>query len=409
MNHLNDDELVLHYYGEGGPRIVVVERHLGGCAQCARAYDALVRTLNAVTPPEYATAPDDMASLHRAIRARLHEQRTPQQKLRTMRPEEPAIIGLGWLVALAYPFSFQALFSSARLTLEPAAGVPLVMLTLAWSCAGPFVAAFALNQMAGRSLHRTSARALVAGAVIAAICPSLFLLVSRLSVGLSLNGGLWLWYGAIALAALTALVPWPRVSGSSERFLFIHRLSATVLTVYVLAHVVNQALAFVSVPAYTAMRGVMRVASDEPASYTLIVASVLVQIATGAAMGIKHVRAGAVARNLQAVSGWYLAAFLLTHVLSGLLPNPVSATVAAAGSSVADVSLLASVRGAAQLPFLLLGVAAFLFHVGVYARLAALAFLAETSVRRLSYAGMFVGTTVVVTVGLALCGIHLGR
>jgi hypothetical protein len=56
-----------------------------------------------------------------------------------------------------------------------------------------------------------------------------------------------------------------------------------------------------------------------------------------------------------------------------------------------------------------MGVAAFLFHVGVYARLSALTYLAEASVRRLSYAAMFVGTTVVVTVGLALCGIHLIR
>jgi hypothetical protein len=54
-------------------------------------------------------------------------------------------------------------------------------------------------------------------------------------------------------------------------------------------------------------------------------------------------------------------------------------------------------------------VASFLFHVGVYARLSALTYLADASVRRLSYAAMFVGTTVVMTVGLALCGIHLIR
>ncbi len=48
-------------------------------------------------------------------------------------------------------------------------------------------------------------------------------------------------------------------------------------------------------------------------------------------------------------------------------------------------------RSAEQLPFLLLRVALFLFHVGVYARRAALAYLAKASVRRLSYAGMVVG------------------
>jgi succinate dehydrogenase/fumarate reductase cytochrome b subunit len=153
----------------------------------------------------------------------------------------------------------------------------------------------------------------------------------------------------------------------------------------------------------------MRLASQQPASYALIVTAVAVQIATGAAMGVKNVRPGAIARNLQAVSGWCLAAFLLVHVFSGLLPSPPQVAREVATASVNQMNLLATPRSAAQLPFLLLGVAAFLFHVGIYARLAALAYMAEASVRRLSYAGVFVGTTVVVTIGLALCGIHLIR
>jgi succinate dehydrogenase/fumarate reductase cytochrome b subunit len=123
-------------------------------------------------------------------------------------------------------------------------------------------------------------------------------------------------------------------------------------------------------------------------------------------MGMQRVRAGAVARNLQAVSGWCLAAFLLVHVFSGLLIRQPQAATAVAPTAV-QFNLLATPRAAATLPFLLLGVTAFLFHVGVYARLAAVAYLAETSVRRLSYAGIVVATTLVVTVGLSLCGIHL--
>jgi hypothetical protein len=188
----------------------------------------------------------------------------------------------------------------------------------------------------------------------------------------------------------------------------VHRLSALVLTVFVLAHVVNQALAFVSVPAYTAMRSVMQVASQHPATYALIVGAVAIQITTGAAIGLKNVRAGAFVGNLQAVSGWYLAAFLLAHVFSPLLFSPPQVAVDVA-VPVGQFNLLATPRSAAQLPFLILGVATFLFHVGVYARLAALAYLAEASVRRLSYAGVAVATTVIVAVGLSLCGIHLIR
>jgi succinate dehydrogenase/fumarate reductase cytochrome b subunit len=140
----------------------------------------------------------------------------------------------------------------------------------------------------------------------------------------------------------------------------------------------------------------------------VIVAAAAIQMMTGAAMGMKRVQAGAVARNLQAVSGWYLAVFLLSHVFSGFLLSPPPGLPRAAASLV-PLNLLASPRAAAQLPFYLLGVAAFLFHVVVYARLAALAYFAEISVRRFSYAAATVATTIVVATGLSLCGVHLLR
>ncbi|HEY7189160.1 MAG TPA: hypothetical protein VH436_21530 [Vicinamibacterales bacterium] len=408
MTHLNDDDLVLHYYGEDGPRLVDVERHLQSCARCARAYEGLTRTLDAVTPPEFVEPADDTLAIRQQLLDRLHGQRSARAVSHATPDVEAGRIALTWLMPLVYPWSLQALVGSARGAQEHFLFVPLAALTLMWACAGPLVAVFALNRMAADRGARTSHRLLVAGALIAAISPALFLFVSRVNVSLSLNLGLWSWYAAIALGAGASLFRWPKWFYSTSRFSYVHRLSALVLAIFVLGHVINQALAFVSVPAYTAMRGVMRVASDQPVTYALILAAVVVQIATGAAMGMKNVRAGAVARNLQAVSGWYLAAFLLLHVFSGLLfSQPQAATTTA--TAVNQLNLLATPRAAASLPFLLLGVAAFLFHLGVYARLAALAYLAEASVRRLSYAGVFVATTVVVTVGLTLCGIHLAR
>jgi succinate dehydrogenase/fumarate reductase cytochrome b subunit len=400
VNHLTDDDLVLLYYGEDGARLVHAERHLQSCAHCARAYESLVRTLSAVTPPDVVEAPDDLAEL----RALLRGPSTPASS-----PSEVGAIALVWLAALVYPFSFQALYGSGRVAQDYAAGTLLVALTAAWACAGPFAATFALNRLTPDGFQRASSRLLVLGALMAAISPSAYLLVSRADTSLSLNLGLGSWAGALALSTLFASFRWPSHSYSTARFQYVHRISALVLTVFVLGHVVNQALAFVSVPAYDAMRSVMRVASRDPVMYTVIVAAVALQMATGAAMGLRRVRPGAVARNLQAVTGWYLAAFLLTHVFSGYLFTPPTQMTAAVAPAASQFNLLATERGAAQLPFLLLGVAAFLFHVGIYARLAALAYLAEASVRRLSYAAMFVGTTVVVTVGLALCGIHLIR
>jgi succinate dehydrogenase/fumarate reductase cytochrome b subunit len=405
VRHLSDDELVLHYYGEDGSRIVAAERHLKSCAQCARTYEALARTLRAVRPPEFVEAADDLAAIRQLLHDRLRSQQSPPA-VRPLLEGEAGLIALVWLVPVLYPLSFQALFSSARFAQEHIVGMPLVALTLMWACGGPFVAVFALTRMAVDRFERASTRLLACGALIAAISPPLFLLVSRVS--LSLNFGLWLWYAAIMLGSLIALFRWPKTSHSTARFLYVHRLSALVLTVFVSAHIINQTFAFFSVSLYTMMRSIMRVASQQPAMYSLIVGAVAIQMATGAAMGMKRVRAGALARNLQAVSGWYLAAFLLTHVFAALLfSQPQAATTVA--PSVNQFDLLAGPRSTAQLPYLLLGVAAFLFHVGIYARLAALAYLAEVSVRRLSYAAMFVGTTVVLTVGLALCGIHLIR
>jgi len=390
VSHLSDDELVLHYYGEDGPEIVSVERHLRSCDQCARSFAALSQTLTAVTPPEFGEGADELPALRPFI-------------LEHLRDRAPAgLIALVWLVPLLYPFSFRALFNSVQVVHEHVVGMALVALSLAWTFAGPFVAIYALNRGAVDRFDRASTRVLLFGALVAATSPALFVFASRAMPGL-----LW-WYVAVATACLMALPRWPSSTRAAASFLYVHRLSALIVTAFVSAHIINQAIAFFSLSSYTAMRGVMRIASQQPALYAVLVGAVGIQIVTGAAIGMRKVRAGSVAANLQAVSGWYLAAFLLVHVFSGLMfsPSPSTTTVA---PSATQFDLLATARLTAQLPFLLLGVSAFLFHIGLYGRLAALAHLAESSVRRLSYAAMLVGTTVVVTVGLALCGIHLIR
>jgi succinate dehydrogenase/fumarate reductase cytochrome b subunit len=401
VRHLSDDVLILHYYREDGPQVVAVEQHLRTCAQCAASYDALTGTLDAVTPPDLVEAPDDITTLRQLLREHVRDG-LPRARSLVGLQAAPALLALVWAVPAIYPFSSQALFASAQLAHEYPAAIALVALTLLWACAGPFVAVFALHRLPD-GVDRVSTRALTIGSLAAAISPALFLLASRADPGLSR------WYGALAAAALVSWLPWPRLTRSTMRLLYVHRLSALLLTVFVLAHVLNQAIAFVSLSSYTAMRNVMRVASQQPISYAVIVGAVAIQMATGAAIGMRNVRAGALASNLQAVSGWYLAAFLLSHVFSVFLFGlPAVATPTAAPAS-GSINLLVNARAAAQLPYYVLSVAAFLFHVGVYARLAALAYLAEASVRRLSYAAALAGTTVVVTVGLALCGIHLLR
>jgi succinate dehydrogenase/fumarate reductase cytochrome b subunit len=392
LRHLNEDDLILHYYGEDGPETVAVERHLQSCAQCTDAYDALTRTLTVVTPPEIVEAPDDRHELRQLLRESSRSQSWPT---------EAGAIALAWLVPVVYPFSLPAVYTSAQWAHDHIVAAALLVLTVLWACAGPVVAIGILHGIAD-SFDRVSTRLRALGALMAVVSPPLFMLVSRPGFGL------WPWYGAVALAAIAAVFPWPKTARSTVSLLFVHRLSALLLSVFVFGHVINQAIAFFSVPSYAAMRSIMRLASQQSVSYVVIVSSVAIQMVTGAAMGMKKVQAGALVRNLQAVSGWYLAVFLLSHVFSGFIfsrpPGPIR--VAATSD---PLNLLASAAATAQLPYYLLGVAAFLFHAGVYARLAALGYLAEASVRRLSYAAVLLATTIVVTIGLSLCGVHLIR
>jgi hypothetical protein len=398
VSHLSDDDLVLHYYGENGAEALPAERHLHSCARCAQTYEALTQTLRIVTP-DIVDVPGDAVAFEELLRAWVRgSSPTPAATLPWWQ-RDPAAVACAWLVPMLYPLSLPAVFASAQWAREQPAGIVLTTLSVLWACAGPLAAMLALHRLAG-GLDRVSARLRVLGAIMATIAPPLFLLVAGGQHARS-------WYAVMAGAAVLALVPWrPFASPRTLRLRPVHRLSAVVLGIFVLGHVIDQSLAFASVPSYAAMRGVMRLASQQSISYAVIVAAVAVQILSGTAMALKHVRAGACARNLQAVSGWYLAVFLLAHVFAGFVMSR-PASVSPAATSLTPPYLLASVTVVAQLPYYLLGVAAFLVHVGLYARVAALACLAQASVRRLSYAGACVGAMVVATVGLSLCGIHL--
>jgi hypothetical protein len=398
VTHLTDDELVLHYYDEDGPDLVRAERHLNTCVDCARAYEGLARTLRAVTPPDVVEAPDDTMAIRRMLLARAGDRESAPMARVHAWLTEPRAIALAWLVPVLYPWAMPAIYAGAQ-SGSSLARVVLVVLTLLSACAGPAVAVLVMHR-ADDLFDRLSSRLRVLGAILATISPPLFMVVAL--------GGRRLdwWYGAIAASALFALVPWPAPRGSTPRLRRLHRLSSVLLGVFILGHIVNQSLGFVSVPSYAAMRGVMRLASEQSVSYFVIVAMVAMQILTGAAMGLKTVGTGAIARNLQAVSGWYLAVFLFAHVCSPYLAAR-SAAAAPVDQVLTPPQLLDSATSVASLPFYLLGVSAFLLHVGLYARLAALGLFAESSVRRWSYAAAVVGATVVVTVGLSLCGIHI--
>ena len=159
MSHLTDDDLVLHYYGEDGSRLVAAERHLRTCAQCASAYAALSRTLSAVTPPTFVDVPDELPALRQVIRDRVRERSTHRRGSESAHRGEVGALAAVWLAALVYPFSFDALFNSARLAQEHAAAMLLVVPSLLWACGGPLLAVLVLNRVAVERRDRHRARA----------------------------------------------------------------------------------------------------------------------------------------------------------------------------------------------------------------------------------------------------------
>src|SRR4051794_7848103 len=47
MNHLTEEQLILHYYGEEGETLAA-EQHLEACCECRSLYGSLQRVLNVV-------------------------------------------------------------------------------------------------------------------------------------------------------------------------------------------------------------------------------------------------------------------------------------------------------------------------------------------------------------------------
>ena len=394
MKHLTDEHLVLYFYGEAG-RSDDIQAHLRGCQACAGNYERLSQTLSAITLPDTAQ-PDRQFWANVIERARAA---APERANLSIRDAAAAGL-LVWTLALIYPFAPRAVFAAARLWQETIAGAPLFALGLAWAFAGPLAALYALDRTAAWRAYPVRRRFIVCGAVAATIAPALFNLTSRSSLGLPL------WYGLHAALALAAFIPIPAPRIAAAPLRRFHRVSALLIVTFGAAHILNHSAALLNVATHTAVLDVLRVVYRSPIIETLLIGAILLQVATGGTL-VSRLQLGrpSSAANVQALSGIYLAVFFLAHVSAALMARPDTNTdfVWAAGRS----GLLASPRLTLLLPYYLLGVAAFFAHVGHYLRALALRSLPELSVRRLSYAGLALGAMVVVTIGLALCGVML--
>jgi len=142
-----------------------------------------------------------------------------------------------------------------------------------------------------------------------------------------------------------------------------HRSTAAVIAGFAIVHLANHVMSLRSIEAHIAFMDIVRTLYRQPAIEFVLIASVIFQCVSGLWMVVRgwSVRRGAVAW-LQAVSGTYLALFLLVHVSAILLGRlalhlDTNFYFAAAGFHVPPYQLF-------FVPYYFLAVVALFTHVG---------------------------------------------
>jgi hypothetical protein len=113
MNHLNEEQLVLYYYGETR-ETVGVEEHLGVCESCRGAYHTLQRVLNSVDSfPVPERGPEYEARVWSALERQLPRRRSFASRWLTWKP---------LAVAAAMAILIIVAFQAGRISLKPRSG-----------------------------------------------------------------------------------------------------------------------------------------------------------------------------------------------------------------------------------------------------------------------------------------------
>jgi hypothetical protein len=310
-----------------------------------------------------------------------------------------------WFIPILYPLSISATFRSAELArANVALGSAFLALSIAWSVAGPVCGWLVLNYLDRNELDRSRNRLVVNGALLAAVTPPLFTAMRRIN-----SNQLMVWYLVTAFAALAALLPVSDSvnSGAATKFRHIHALSAIVLATFALAHVFNHSLAIVSLGMHTAVLHTLRLVYRQNVGQTVLIAAVAVQACTGLTMAWKYyLRRATPLRNLQLISGVYLAVFLVTHLITVFTTRRAGIDTDFVWASHAPAGLLAGLSSVPLLPRYSLAVLAVFVHLACQARWNLSRVVSESAARKASYSVMALGGVTTVVISLAACDIH---
>jgi hypothetical protein len=310
-----------------------------------------------------------------------------------------------WAIPILYPLSLPAMFRSMELTrTNVPLGSSFLALAIASSLVGPVAGWLALNYLDRNGLERSQNRLLVHGALLAAVTPPLFTAMRKIT-----SNQLVAWYVTAACVGLIAFLPYSNsVSVSSSKFRHIHATSAIVLATFALAHVFNHSIAIISLEMNRVVLNALRLAYRENIAQAVLIAAVAVQVITGLTMVWKYyLRRATPLRNLQLVSGMYLAVFLVTHLITVFTTRSNGIDTDFVWASHAPGGLLASLSTVSLLPRYSLAVLAVFVHLACQARWNLSRLISQSAARAVSYSVMGLGLATTVVVALAACGVHL--
>lgn len=311
-----------------------------------------------------------------------------------------------WSIPILYPVALSATFRSVEfMRTNVALGSSFLILAIAWSVAGPVAGWLALNYLDRNGLDRTRNRLLVHGALLAAVTPPLFTAMRKIN-----SNELIPWFLLTALAALTALLPASDSTTplSATKFRHVHASSAIVLGIFALAHIFNHSVAIVSLGTNTAVLHALRLVYRENIGQIILIAAVAVQVCTGLTMVWKYyLRRATLVRNLQLISGVYLAVFLVTHLITVFTTRQRGIDTDFVWASHAPTGLLAQLSSVPLVPRYSLAVLAVFVHLACQARWNLRRVMSESAARKASYGVMGLGGAATVVITLAACGVHL--
>lgn len=177
----------------------------------------------------------------------------------------------------------------------------------------------------------------------------------------------------------------------------LHRIAAALTGLYVLVHLVNHLMALKGVAAHIAFMQGVRTVTRVPALEALLLAAVALQAGSG--LRLLWRRRGQrrlLFERLQALSGAYLAFFLLVHVVSVLLGRALlrldtNFYYAAAGLQIRPYPLF-------FLPYYGLAVAALFVHLGCALRRLPAARMPLAARERLAWGSVAIGAVTAVLI-----------